>query len=119
MKNKRMNSSDVFFINYDLRVEEKKALKAMVEKTPDKVFDLFEQAVADGYSITIKHDEYNDCTGAFMRNTLENGHNQGLILTGRGKNAFGAIAGVLYRHYLLFQGDWDLHRGKQGSVDFD
>jgi len=110
---------DVYFVNYDLRPEEKKALKKVIDEQAETVFDWLEKAIDGGYAVTVKKDDYNDCIGCFMRQTDPNGKNSGFILTGRGKNAFNAIAGCLYRHGVLFQEEWDAHRGKQGATDDD
>lgn len=119
MAYKTQKNSDVFFVNYDLRKEEKTALKKVIDDEPEKVFDWLEKAIDGGYAVTIKKDEYNDCIGAFMRQTDPDGANKGFILTGRGKNAFNAIAGLLFRHGVLFVEEWDAHRGKKGQTDDD
>lgn len=116
-KNTRSVQPDVYFVNYDLRVDEKKALKKMIDEEPEKFFDWVEKEVDGGYSFTLKRDTYNECIGCFVRQTDEKGPNQGMILTGRSQTAFGALAGALYRHCVLFQGEWDKHRGQKGSTD--
>jgi len=111
------SAPDVFFVNYDLRVEEKKILKKIMDDEPEKVFEWIEQCVADGYSITLKPDEYNDCVGCYVRHLDEKHINAGLILTGRGKTAFSAVAGALYRHGVLFEQEWPKHRDRKGETD--
>lgn len=117
MAYKTQKNSEVFFVNYDLRKEEKDALKKIIDGDPSWLFTWLEKAVDDGYAFTVKKDTYNDCIGAFMRQTDEGGENQGLILTGRGKTAYAALCGCLYRHGVLFMGEWDNHRGKRGATD--
>lgn len=114
---KKSEGPDVFFVNYDLRKDEKQALKRLMDDEPEKIFDMAEKAVDGSYSITLKRDEYNECIGCYMRSLVEDSHNAGLILTGRGKTAFSALAGALFRHDVLFQGEWPRHQDKKGETD--
>lgn len=113
------SAPDIFFVNYDLRAEEKKALKKVMDDEPEKVFEWLEKAIDSGYSVTLKPDEYNQCVGCYMRHLDEKHANSGLILTGRGKTAFSALAGALFRDGVLFQGEWPKHRDRKGETDDD
>lgn len=115
----RTSQPDVFFVNYDLRSEERKMLKSIIDNEPEKVFEWAEKLVDNRYSITLKWDEYNECVGCFIRALDEKSVNAGLILTGRGKSAFSALAGALYREGVLFQHEWPRHQDRKGLTDDD
>lgn len=118
MASKRNNSPDVYFVNYDLRKEEKAKFKKWVTSEGQKLDEMLLRLCEGEYQLSIKYDDYNTCYAAFISPRGDKAKiNEGLILTGRGSSPLMAIMGVLFRHYVLFEGEWSSHKSNKGSVD--
>jgi len=106
------------FINRELTQEETAELRIWRNDigTVDHEWGL---ALADGYKINTKHDDYNDCFAAFAL-PGEGSSNSGYILVGRGGTPYRAVAQLLYKHAVIFCGAWTLSGGQgQGNADPD
>lgn len=99
-------NSPVQFINYDLTVEEKKSFKEWAIKNADEFHSMVDKLIDSGYHVSVKWDNFNGCTGAFIICKADKSPNFGFILTGRGTTHFGSVMGALYRHYVLFEEVW-------------
>lgn len=112
-------NSQVQFLNYDLPDNERKAFKIWASDASLDLIGLIEKLLDDGYGLSVKWDDYNDCAGAFIQCKKPDNANFGWILTGRGKTAFSAISGVLYRHYVLFEQAWPTDNFRRQGLDDD
>lgn len=118
MASKRNNQPDVFFVNYDLRKEEKAKFKKWVTAEMPRLDEMLIGLSEGEYQLSVRFDDYNGCHAAFLSPRGEKAKvNEGLILTGRGSSPLMAIMGVLYRHFVLFEGEWGTHRSAKGTVD--
>lgn len=93
------------FVSVDLTKQQKEDMK---ERLPDErsVFEWLHKLQDSGYKFTIRSDDWNNCVACFVFPEEGTADNQGYILCGRGSDAFGAIRGALYRHYVVFEGVW-------------
>lgn len=117
-RNNRSNQPDVYFVNYDLRKEEKTKFKKWVAAESANLDNMLIRVAEGDYQVSMKYDEYNSCYASFMSPRGEKAKvNEGLILTGRGSTPLMALMGVLFRHFVLFEGEWSTHKSSKGSVD--
>jgi hypothetical protein len=112
-------SSGVQFINYDLTPDERKALKKWASAPDFNLQALIDQAIRDGFTVSIKGDEYNDCVAAFITPVGEEHPCHGWILTGRGKDSYGAWLGAFFRHTVVFKDGWPKQKGRRVVLDDD
>ena len=110
---------DVLFINYDLDEASKGKFRKWRELHEKDVPDMLQSLIDGNYQVSIKPDTFNDCVGAFIICKDAKSENAGYILTGRGLNAFGALMGVLYRHFAVFEGQWPVHNHRAALLDDD
>jgi len=111
------NTNAVQFINYELPEEERRRFKAWAHENAGEILTLLEKLLDDGYGFSCKWDDYGNCAAAFIQCRSETSPNKGWLLTGRGSTAFSAIAGALYRHYVLFEGVWPIDQNRRGTLD--
>ena len=71
------------------------------------------------YKVTFRWDEYNQCFGAWIMPPKDDSENSGLILTGRGSNAFKAFKQAFYKHSVLFQEVWPRDSDRRGGQEID
>lgn len=106
------------FINFELD----KALQAECKAwkmDEASVFAAIEEMTSDGYKFSIKFDKYSDCYACFVF-PPDSGHpNSGYILTGRGSSAWKSVKQCLFKHYVVFQGDWASHAGRDTRTSLD
>lgn len=112
----RANGQPVF-INYDMTDDTKKMFKAWAHENAVNIFDLIDKLTEEGINVSIKWDTYNHCFGCYLVPTGSAKRNIGFILTGRGSSSFGALAGALYRHYVIFEGTWDTDDYRRYGLD--
>ncbi len=116
-KSKSAFVPSVQFINYDLPGDEKEALKKWRASKSFDLADMIERAVDSGYVVSVKKDDYNQCLAAFLTPVGDDHPEHGFILTGRGSTAIGALTGLFYRHYVVFEGGWPKQQGKRVNLD--
>ena len=104
------------YVSVDLSVKQKADMKA---RFPDdsSVFEWLFKMAEEGYRFMVKYDDWNSCHACFVYPEDDDAANGGFVLVGRGSTPRGAVAGALYRHYVIFEGTW----GKRDhqSVDDD
>jgi len=103
------------FINRELTTEETADLRTWREDV-NQVDLAWGQALADGYKINTKRDDYNDCFAAFII-PGDGADNQGYILAGRGGTPYRAVAQGLYKHSVIFRGTWVPAAPLRGAED--
>lgn len=107
------------FINYDMTDDEKKIFKAWAHENVDELKNLLDKLLDDGMNFSCKWDTFNDCVAAFILCVKDGDERKGFILTGRGSTFFGASMGVLYKHYVLLEGNWPLDTVRRNQLDDD
>lgn len=112
-------TNGVLFINYDLTDDMRKSYKMWRDKNADKLEDMLDAALEAGYQVSVKVDTYNQCIGSFLIARDTKTQNDGYILTGRSSTAVGALFGVFYRHYVLFEQLWPVNNRRANPLDDD
>lgn len=111
---------EVQFINYDLTPDDKRRFKAWAhENAGMDLFTIMDEVAEQNLNFSVKYDTFEGCFAAFLIPTPANEKLKGWLLAGRGSTAFSAVAGVLFRHLVLFEGDWPLREDRKRSVDDD
>jgi len=67
---------------------------------------LIEELVVDGYKFSIQFDAFNACQACYITPGPNDIQNAGCVLAGRGKSAFSAVRGAIYRHIFIFEKVW-------------
>jgi len=93
------------FINLELTEDQRKQLKSQpldLEDADDALLKLNEA----GYGLKLKWDEYSEAFAAFLQTDDEESENYGFILTGRGSTPLKALKQLLYKHFVMTEGEW-------------
>lgn len=93
------------FINYELNKAQTAELKAQPNDA-NKLFASLEGLINDGYKLTVKYDERNECFASFLFAPDDGGANSGFILTGRGSSCVKAVKQLLYKHFVCLPNGW-------------
>lgn len=92
------------FINYELDREQAQECAAWRADVVD-VVSVWTELVEGGYRVITKYDDYSSSCAAFIIPD-EGSDNFGYILTGRGGDAYRAIANALFKHAKVCSGEW-------------
>src|SRR5689334_5758225 len=114
------NANQAQFLNYELS----KAQKAKFQQYRDTaaaetVWERIEKLVDQRYDFSVKWDNFNECYSCFILSPKSDDGSQRVILTGRGRSAFSAVAGALFRHYDIFEGVWPVETVSKRGTDDD
>lgn len=107
----------VLFINYDLSDNDKKLFREWKQQHTDDLADMIDDVCEHGYQVSLKYDAFNKCQGAFLIAKATGTQNDGFILCGRSSTTVGALYGVFYRHYRLFEGVWPVNNHRANLLD--
>jgi hypothetical protein len=110
-------SNGILFINYDLADDVKKQFKVWVGKNTDRLEDMMNSVVEAGYQVSVKTDTFNDCIGAYLIAKGTKTENDGYILCGRSRTATGALFGLFFRHFVVFEQMWPVHNHRANPID--
>jgi len=94
------------FVNYELDKEQAK-LCAVWRNDIETVVNLWTELVEGGYRVNTKYDDYSSSCAAFIIPPTGD-DNDGYILTGRGGDAYRALANALYKHVECCKGVWSV-----------
>jgi len=94
------------FVNYELDKEQAK-LCAVWRNDIENVVNLWTELVEGGYRVNTKYDDYSSSCAAFVIPPAGD-DNDGYILTGRGGDAYRALANALYKHAECSKGVWSV-----------
>lgn len=109
----------VSFINYDFDDSTRRKFKEWFHEQIEHTFDMVDALVDSGYSVSIKRDNRNQCYSSFIIPTDDKSRNAGFILAGRGSTTLSAIMGALYRHLVVFDGQWPTQGVRRVGLDDD
>lgn len=108
--------SDSEFINRELDTQEVAAYRQW-RLDPEEVIARWTEMLEEGYRVNTKYDDYGSCCAAFVIPDAESVNN-GYILAGRGGNAYRALSEAIFKHYVVFKGQWDVNRtGSRTETD--
>lgn len=107
------------WLNYTMTKDESERFKKWRdEQTIEGFNECLEKLCDNGYSISIKWDNFNECYACFLTQPKLDGSSQSVILTGRGRSAASAALGALFRHFHIFEGVWPVETvAKRGTDD--
>lgn len=113
---KRFN--DATFIQYELDKNATAALKKSVV-SGDDLFVTYQRLEEQGYAVSLKFDEYGQCSAAFLRQTAQDGPNWGYVLTGRGSTPLKALKQLFYKHFEVMGELWEQFDTTPKRADID
>lgn len=104
-KNNAAQASQVAWCNYDLTVKDK---ARMNELYPDATAleTAVQELIGGGHKISIVYDGWAKAFAAYAFPTPDNPLNKGLALSARSRTALGALRGLVFRHAVVFKGNW-------------
>lgn len=107
------------WLNYTMNKDESERFKKWRdEQTIEGLNECFEGLCDNGYNISVKWDNFNDCYACFITRPKSADNPQSVILTGRGRSAVSAALGALFRHFHIFEGTWPTETvAKRGTDD--
>jgi len=107
----------VQFINYTLTKTDKADVTAHMNDT-DWMTDAQDAVQKAGFRLVLSYDAKQECFVAFVFPQGEEGAFQGYSISSRGSTSKAALAVVLWKHLVLYDGSWPLEpQGKRFPVD--
>ncbi len=94
------------FINYDFDKDTKAQFREWADDNREALGDLIDKVCDSGYGISCKPDKFTGGFASFMQPVDTKSPNLGWVLSGRASGPVNAMLSVLYRHLVVFQGDW-------------
>lgn len=105
------------FINYDLSKADREGFKQFREQHADEIGVFIDNLLDAGYSVSIKRDTYNECYAAYLQTSDPKSQNHGYILTGRSRSGAMAFLSLVFRHFVLFEGQWPCDTARRNPLD--
>lgn len=105
------------FINHTFDEGTKARFKAWARENTIGIGDIIDRLLDDGYSVSIKRDDYNEAYSCFIIAAAADSENAGYILTGRSHSASMAFLAAVYRHYCVFEAVWPTDHSRASRVD--
>jgi hypothetical protein len=105
------------FVNYDLTQDDKARLKEWFGSKSFDPWNLIDKLIEAGYTLSIKPDSYHNCYAAYIQPVSADNPNAGYIISGRSGSATLAVFGALFRHLVLWEGDWPIDTVRRGGLD--
>jgi len=106
----RSDQRDAEFINLELDADQRSEFKAF-RVDVESINDALSEMVEDGYKITVRYDDRNECHAAFA--FAPDGHdNAGYILTGRAGTGLYAVAELLFKHAVVMGRNWPAYAAR-------
>lgn len=109
--------NDAKFINHVFTEDDKVRFRAWAADNVSNTADIIDRLLDDGYRITLKYDTFSDAFSCFLQNSDEKSVNAGYILTGRSRSGSMALLAAVYRHYVIFEGQWPLRDSTRNGLD--
>jgi len=103
-KTRSTAGSDIEFVNRELSSEETDHYREW-RADLDNLTDEMDRMLQNGYKISVKFDDYSDSYAAFLFPPIGD-DNEGKCLTGRGGNSYRALSEAVYKHVVIFGGNW-------------
>jgi len=107
--------NDVKFVSYNLTKDQTKELKAMPYELAD-IDTTFLRLLQEGYKVTFRWDEYNQCYACWLIPSGDTHDNAGYILAARGSTPIKALKQAGYIHWNVFEQLWsEWYQAKNGE----
>lgn len=97
--------NDVRFVNFELDDQQLLENKNH-ELTLPELSDWLLMLCSDGYGISFRYDDRNECYAAYMSRRDTEHRNSGLMLSARGSSPVKALKQLCYKHFVGLDGDW-------------
>ena len=85
----------------------------------DDLMSLIDEAIDNGFKISIRHDEYSGGVCAWALPPTADKDKEGLILSGRARTVWGALATLMYTHAVAFRETWPVPHDHEDFSFFD
>lgn len=94
------------FVSCDLDKALKEQSKVWVNENREALGEKSEALVTDGYKISLSMDRIHDCFQASATCTDSESEDYGFCLTARAPDVWSALGVLLFKHYVVLEGDW-------------
>jgi hypothetical protein len=111
--------SSVQFVNYDFDESTKKKFKAWKATNEAKLPDIIDKLLDSGFNLSVKIDSYGGGYASHIVPADPKSPLAGWILSGRAGTPCNAILGVIYRHLVVFEGNWPTDDIRRRGLDDD
>lgn len=101
----------------DLTKDLKDAGKVWVAQHTDDLGGKVESLVSDGYKVSMSLDRIHDCFQASVTCTDPERDDYGFCLTARAPDVWSALGMLLYKHYIVLDGQWASREATASSSD--
>lgn len=105
------------FVNFDFDKATKSKFKEWAAKQRANLPDIIDKLVDSSYGISAKVDSFNGGYASFIVPSDPKSPNFGWILSGRAGSASNAMLSVLYRHLVVFSGNWPKDDIRRAGLD--
>jgi hypothetical protein len=105
------------FISCDLSKDLKEQGKVWVAQHTDDLGAKVEALATDGYKISMSADRIHDCFQASATCTDAENADYGFCLTARAPDIWSALGMLLYKHYVVLEGEWASREATASSAD--
>lgn len=109
--------SNIEFVNYTLTKEHEQPLHEFMQKKFNTAEKVIEEIVALNYTVKIGFYPDNEAYGVFLAPQKDNHTNKGKMMSSWSDDLIEALAMVLYKHIVIFDGqEWETNQnsGKWG-----
>lgn len=106
------------FVQYELSKEQQVSCKSW-DFGPEDGWDAMLKLASEGYKVTFRDDERNNCAACWIVSPPGHKHNPNMILPGRGSSPFKAFKQACYKHWSLFDGLWGEYIRSKETEEID
>lgn len=96
---------DIVWVNYDLTKQDKERLKKYFADQENE-YAAAEACINTEHKISVGWDARAGAFAAYAYPTPSNSLNKGMALSARGSTIRSALRGLLFRHFVIFEGNW-------------
>lgn len=94
------------FVACDLAKDVREQAKAWVAEHSQDLGPKTEALISDGYKVSLSCDRVHDCFQASATCTDVDKDDYGFCLTARAPDVWSALGILLYKHYIVLDGEW-------------
>lgn len=116
-KENKNGTQQVKFINFDFDEATKKQFKVWRDKNRGQLSELVDKLVDSSFGISCKVDSWGGGCAAYIQSSDPKSPVAGWVLSGRASSASNAMLSVMYRHLVVFQGDWPTDDVRRRGLD--
>jgi len=116
---KNASKTEFQFINYDFDKATKAKFKAWQQEHESDLASILDKLVDSGFNVSVKIDSYGGGYAAHIVPADPKSPLVGWILSGRASTPTGALLGAIYRHLVVFAGNWPREDIRRRGFDDD